>query len=64
MTTADNAKRYEYFQECEAILARESPADSPSTSTSATSWSGPEVKGWYDNLLDIHPLNGVYLAPN
>jgi hypothetical protein len=23
----------------------------------------PEVKGWYGNLLDLHPLKGVYLAP-
>jgi oligopeptide transport system substrate-binding protein len=22
----------------------------------------PEVKGWYDNPLDIHPLNSVYLS--
>jgi oligopeptide transport system substrate-binding protein len=62
MRTADNSKRFEYFQECEAILARESPII-PVYFYERNILVAPEVKGWYDNLLDIHPLNSVYLAP-
>lgn len=63
MRTADNSKRFEYFQECEAILARESPII-PVYFYERNILVAPEVKGWYDNLLDIHPLNSVYLAPS
>jgi oligopeptide transport system substrate-binding protein len=62
MKTGDNAKRYEYFQQCEAILAKESPII-PIYFYVRNNLVRPEVKGWYDNLLDIHFLNSVYLAP-
>jgi oligopeptide transport system substrate-binding protein len=61
-TTGDNAKRFEYFQECEAILARESPI-MPIYFYERNNLVRTEVKGWYENLLNIHPLNAVYLEP-
>jgi len=54
-TTGDNAKRFEYFQECEAILARESPI-MPIYFYERNNLVRTEVKGWYENLLNIHPL--------
>ncbi len=63
MATADNSKRFEYFQQCEAILARESPII-PIYFYERNYLVRRSVKGWYDNLLDIHPLNAVYLDSN
>jgi oligopeptide transport system substrate-binding protein len=63
-STPDNGKRFEYFQGCEAILARECPII-PIFFEAGNRLVRPEVKGWYDNPLDIHPLNSVYLlSPN
>jgi oligopeptide transport system substrate-binding protein len=63
-TTGDNAKRFEYFQECEAILARESPI-LPIYFYERNYLVRTEVNGWYENLLNIHPLNAIYLeAPH
>jgi len=61
-TTADTAKRFEYFQRCEAILAEECPI-APIYFYSRNNLRLPNVKGWYGNLLDAHPLKGVYLEP-
>jgi oligopeptide transport system substrate-binding protein len=60
-STADNGKRFEYFQDCEAILARECPII-PVFFEAGNRLVRPEVKGWYDNPFDIHPLNSVYLS--
>jgi oligopeptide transport system substrate-binding protein len=58
--TADTAKRYEYYQRCEEILAEECPF-APLYFYTRNNLVRPEVKGWYGNLLDDHPLKGVYL---
>jgi oligopeptide transport system substrate-binding protein len=60
--TADQAKRYEYFQRCEQILGQECPII-PMYFYTRLNLRRPEVKGWYSNILDQHPLKGVYLAP-
>lgn len=58
--TADKAKRYEYYQRCEEILAQEAPI-APLYFYARNNLRRPEVKGWYGNLLDNHALKGVYL---
>ena len=58
--TADKAKRYELYQRCEEILAQECPV-APIYFYARNNLRRPEVKGWYGNLLDNHPLKGVYL---
>jgi oligopeptide transport system substrate-binding protein len=60
--TADNKVRFECFQECEDILARECPVV-PVFIDTGNRLVRPEVKGWYDNPLDVHPLNAVHLEP-
>jgi oligopeptide transport system substrate-binding protein len=63
MKTADATKRFEYFQKCEDILARESPVI-PIYFYKRNYLVRREVQGWYENLLDIHFLNRVSLAPS
>jgi len=58
--TADTSRRYAYFQRCEEILARECPF-APIYYYVRLYLRRPEVKGWYGNLLDFHPLTGVFL---
>lgn len=58
--TADKAKRYEYYQRCEQILAEECPI-APVYFYTRNYLRRPEVKGWYGNLLDYHPLKYVHL---
>jgi oligopeptide transport system substrate-binding protein len=60
--TADTAKRYAAYQRCEDILAQECPI-APIYFYVRNNLVRPEVKGWYGNLLDMHPLKGVYLDP-
>jgi oligopeptide transport system substrate-binding protein len=63
-TTPDQAKRLQYFQQAEAILAQESPI-MPIYFWEQNCLVRTEVRGWYRNMLNIHPLNAVYLAsPN
>jgi oligopeptide transport system substrate-binding protein len=61
--TADNAKRYEYFQRCEEILAQEAPLAFVYF-YKRNILMRPEVKGYYGNLLDLHTLKWVYLDPS
>ena len=58
---ADNNARYEYFQRCEQILAEQVPI-MPLYFYERNTLVRPEVHGWYDNLLDIHPLKAIYLT--
>ena len=58
----DQATRYQYFQRCEEILAEECPM-APIYFYTRVNLRLPSVKGWYGNLLDTHPLKGVYLEP-
>jgi oligopeptide transport system substrate-binding protein len=60
--TADTAKRYAAYQRCEDILAQECPI-APIYFYVRNNLVRPEVKGWYGNLLDMHPLKGAYLDP-
>lgn len=59
--SAENETRYECFQRCEQILQEEVPI-LPIYYYERNMLVRPEVHGWYDNLLDIHPLNRVYLS--
>jgi oligopeptide transport system substrate-binding protein len=61
-TTTDEAKRYELFQRCEEILTQEMPF-APIYFYTNKRLKLPSVQGWYSNLLDLHPLKGVYLQP-
>jgi oligopeptide transport system substrate-binding protein len=58
--SGDTAKRYEYYQQCEKILVEECPF-APVYFYARNNLRRPEVKGWHSNLLDLHPLKGVYL---
>jgi oligopeptide transport system substrate-binding protein len=60
--TADDAKRFALYQRCEQILADECPI-APLYFYTRTNLRLPSVKGWYDNLVDLHPYTGVYLDP-
>ena len=61
MTTGDNARRFDYFRRCEALIAADSPII-PIYYYAQNILVLPEVNGWYDNLLDYHSLNGVSLG--
>lgn len=56
----DRDQRYALFRKCEQILADEAPI-APIYFYTRNNLRRPEVKGWYGNLLDVHPLKGVYL---
>jgi oligopeptide transport system substrate-binding protein len=60
--SADQAERYECYQRCEEILAEEMPL-APIYFYVRNTLRLPEVKGWYGNPLDNHPLKGVHLQP-
>lgn len=61
--TMNEARRYEIYQRLEEIIAEESPI-APVYFYTRNNLRRPEVKGWYGNLLDVHPLKGVYLDPS
>ena len=56
----DRDQRYALFRKCEQILADEAPI-APIYFYTRNNLRRPEVQGWYGNLLDVHPLKGVYL---
>lgn len=58
--TANQKDRYELFQQAEAILIEESPIIPVYTYT-AKYLKSLDVKGWYANILNQHPLKYVYL---
>jgi oligopeptide transport system substrate-binding protein len=58
----DNATRFALFQRAENILAEESPI-APIYFYVRNNLRLPSVKGWYGNLLDLHPYTGVYIEP-
>ena len=62
-STADQTRRYACYQRCEQILADECPL-APIYFYTRNNLVRPEVKGWFGNLLDEHPLKGVYLDPD
>jgi len=60
--TGDQEKRYELFQEAEAILLGEAPLI-PIYHYTHPYLLRPSVQGWYPTLLDHHPYKYVYLQP-
>ncbi|MDR2675024.1 MAG: peptide ABC transporter substrate-binding protein [Opitutaceae bacterium] len=58
----DRAKRFEYYQRCEEILAGEAPL-APVYFYVRNNLRLPGVKGWAGNPLDLHPLKGVHIEP-
>ncbi len=58
--TFDEASRFELLQQAEEILMDEAPI-APVYFYTRNNLRLPMVKGWHDNLLDIHPYNRVYL---
>lgn len=58
--TIDKEERYGYFQQTEKLLADEVPII-PIYTYTRNYLIRPEVKGWYPNILDIHPYQYVYL---
>lgn len=56
--TADAAERFELFQQAEALLLTELPI-TPIYFYQYTSLTHPSVQGWYANILDNHPFQGV-----
>lgn len=61
-TAGNETERYAFFQRCEEIIAAENPI-LPLYFYVRNNLQRPEVKGWYSNLLDLHPLKGVFLQP-
>ena len=61
-TAGNETERYAFFQRCEEIIAAENPI-MPLYFYVRNNLQRPEVKGWYSNLLDLHPLKGVFLQP-
>lgn len=60
--TGDNARRFEYFQQAEAILLDECPMI-PIYHYVQPYLLSPSVQGWWPTILDHHPYKYVYLEP-
>jgi oligopeptide transport system substrate-binding protein len=58
--TLDSAKRFDLLRRAEALMLAESPIV-PLYYQPTRSLRHPAVKGWHDNLLDLHPLKFVSL---
>jgi oligopeptide transport system substrate-binding protein len=58
----DPAKRMNDFQQAETVLLREVPFI-PLYEYTTTILIRPEVRGYENNLLDLHPYSAVYLDP-
>ncbi len=54
-------KRFEYFQQLEQLIVDDVPII-PVYHYVHVRLLSPDVKGWYGNLLDHHPLRYVYLS--
>jgi oligopeptide transport system substrate-binding protein len=62
LKAGDNAVRYPLYRQAEELLIREMPVG-PLVYGRRNYLARPSVKGWEPNLLDLHPLKGVYLEP-
>lgn len=60
--TTDQEKRFELFQQAEAILVEEMPIIPIHFYVSAY-LIDPSVKGWHPNVLDQHPYQAISLEP-
>ena len=61
--TADRESRYALLQEAEALLMTELPI-MPIYTYVNKSLVSPDVRGWYPNILDIHPYKNISLVPS
>lgn len=61
-STGEKAARFAQFQKAEELLLNEVPVIPIYTYTRIALVS-PDVKGWYSNILDIHPFQYVTLEP-
>jgi oligopeptide transport system substrate-binding protein len=57
----NNGERYKLFRKAEDILMEQAPII-PLFYYTSLFLKKPEVKGWYQNILDHHPLKGVHLS--
>ena len=60
--TTDQDRRFALFQDAEAILMTELPI-MPIYTYVSKSLVSPDVRGWYPNILDIHPFKYISLVP-
>ena len=60
-TIADQENRYALLQEAEALLMTELPI-MPIYTYVSKSLVSPDVRGWYPNILDIHPYKYISLV--
>jgi oligopeptide transport system substrate-binding protein len=58
--TADPQKRYGLFQKAEGVLMDEMPVI-PVYFYTHKALMNPKVKGWWPNILDMHPYKYVYI---
>ena len=59
--TSDQERRFALFQDAESILMTELPI-MPIYTYVSKSLVSPDVRGWYPNILDIHPYKYISLA--
>ncbi len=59
--TTDQERRFTLFQDAESILMTELPI-MPIYTYVSKSLVSPDVRGWYPNILDIHPFKYISLV--
>ncbi len=62
LKAGDDAIRYPLYRQAEQLLMAEMPIG-PLVYGRRNYLARPSVKGWEPNVLDLHPLKNVYLAP-
>jgi oligopeptide transport system substrate-binding protein len=62
LQAGDDARRYPLYRQAEKLLMDEMPI-APLVYGRRNYLIRPSVQGWVPNVLDLHPLKGVYLAP-
>ena len=62
LAARDDAVRYPLYHQAEQLLMDEMPI-APLVYGRRNYLARPSVKGWEPNVLDLHPLKGVYLLP-
>jgi oligopeptide transport system substrate-binding protein len=62
LKAGDDERRYPLYHQAEQLLMTEMPIG-PLVYGRRNYLARPSVKGWEPNVLDLHPLKGVYLEP-
>ena len=62
LKAGDDKTRYPLYHQAEQLLMTEMPIG-PLVYGRRNYLARPSVKGWEPNVLDLHPLKGVYLVP-